>query len=110
MSAEAHNDRPGGYEKQDASVRAVLITTVVALVMLGIALIALWDFYTSTREKVVYEQTLAPQSQQLLELHKLEDSILNGYQFVDSTKGTYRIPIERAMELMAAETAGTPRR
>lgn len=110
MSADAHNDHPSGYEKQDASVRAVLITTVVALVMAGIALVALWDFYVATREKVVYEQELAPTSQQLIDLHKLEDSVLTTYQFVDSTKGTYRIPIKRAMELMAAETAGTPRR
>ena len=110
MSADEHNDHPRGYEKQDASVKAVAITAVVSLIMLALAGVALWDFYVATREKVVFEQELQPTSQQLIELHKLEDSVLTTYQFVDSTKGIYRIPIDRAMELMAAESAGTVRR
>lgn len=110
MSADEHNDHPGGYEKQDASVKAVALTTLVSLLMLGLASVALWDFYVSTRERVVFEQELKPTSQQLIELHKLEDSVLTTYQFVDSTTGIYRIPINRAIELMAAESAGTVRR
>jgi len=110
MSAEEHQSRPSGYEKQDTSVKAVVITTAVSVVMIALALVALWDFYVATREKVVYEQTLRPVSQQLIELQQVEDSLLSRYEFIDSTAGTYRIPIERAMELMADETAGTARR
>ena len=110
MSADEHMDHPSGYEKQDTSTRAILIATAISLVLIAGAVIVLWDYYIVTREAIVYEQALAPRSQQLLELQELEDSLLTTYEFVDSTAGVYRIPIERAMELMASEAAGTGRR
>ncbi|HTX40273.1 MAG TPA: hypothetical protein VMD25_00495 [Acidobacteriaceae bacterium] len=37
----------------------------------------------------------------LMALHQREDLLLNYYSWVDESKGTVRIPIERAMELIA---------
>ena len=37
----------------------------------------------------------------LAELHEREDLLLNHYSWVDQSKGEVRIPIERAMELLA---------
>jgi hypothetical protein len=111
MSAhDTQNDHPSGYEKQDTSIRAVLITTLVTLAVITIAVVALWDYYIATREAVIFEQSLAPESEQLIQLQKLEDSLLTTYEFVDSTSGVYRIPIERAMELLTDEASGTARR
>jgi hypothetical protein len=39
--------------------------------------------------------------QDLANLHEREDLLLNYYSWVDRSKGTVRIPIERAMELIA---------
>lgn len=39
----------------------------------------------------------------LQNLRKSEDAKLNGYQYVDQEKGVVRIPVERAMHLMAEE-------
>lgn len=39
----------------------------------------------------------------LQNLRKSEDAKLNGYQYVDQEKGVVRIPVERAMQLMAEE-------
>lgn len=39
--------------------------------------------------------------QDLADLHEREDLLLNYYSWVDRSKGTVRIPIERAMELIA---------
>lgn len=39
--------------------------------------------------------------QDLVELHEREDLLLNNYSWVDQAQGKVRIPIERAMELMA---------
>ncbi|HUX45199.1 MAG TPA: hypothetical protein VMV57_10650 [Terracidiphilus sp.] len=36
-------------------------------------------------------------------LHEHEDLLLNHYSWVDQSKGTVRIPIDRAMELVAAQ-------
>ncbi len=37
---------------------------------------------------------------------KAEDTVLGGYQYVDKDKGVVRIPVERAMQLMAEEAKG----
>ncbi|MDE3201199.1 MAG: hypothetical protein KGN79_09805 [Acidobacteriota bacterium] len=39
--------------------------------------------------------------QDIVDLHQREDLLLNHYTWVDQGKGTVRIPIERAMELIA---------
>ena len=111
MSDEnAHNENSSGYEKKDTSIRAIVVTTFVAIVLIVIVIVVLWDYFIATREAIVYEQTLAPVSVQLEELQRHEDSILNSYEFVDSTRGVYRIPIDRAMELMAEGGSGTHHR
>ena len=40
-------------------------------------------------------------NQDIAELHQREDLLLNHYSWVDQSKGKVRIPIERAMELIA---------
>ena len=40
-------------------------------------------------------------NQDLADLHEREDLLLNYYSWVDRSKGTVRIPIERAMEIVA---------
>jgi hypothetical protein len=39
--------------------------------------------------------------QEIADMHAKEDLLLENYSYVDRTKGTVRIPIERAMELIA---------
>lgn len=40
-------------------------------------------------------------NQDLADLHEREDLLLNHYSWIDQSKGTVRIPIDRAMELIA---------
>lgn len=40
-------------------------------------------------------------NQDVSDLHAREDLLLNNYSWIDESKGTVRIPIERAMELVA---------
>ncbi len=40
-------------------------------------------------------------NQDVSDLHAREDLLLNNYSWIDESKGTVRIPIERAMELIA---------
>jgi hypothetical protein len=39
--------------------------------------------------------------QEITDMHAKEDLLLENYSWVDQSKGTVRIPIERAMELVA---------
>jgi len=40
-------------------------------------------------------------AQDIADLHAREDLLLSNYSWIDPSKGTVRIPIERAMELIA---------
>jgi len=104
------SDHPSGYETRDTSIRAILITTLATVVFIVIMIIVLYDYFISTREEVIYEQALKPQSPELPALRRVEDSVLNSYELTDSLNRTYRVPITRAMELIAAESAGTTSR
>jgi hypothetical protein len=42
-------------------------------------------------------------------LRAAEDALLHSYAWIDRERGTVRIPIERAIEIIAARTAGTAR-
>jgi NADH:ubiquinone oxidoreductase subunit 4 (subunit M) len=93
-----------GYEKRDVNLPLLIIVSVLTLVVIVAALVLLSQYFVTAKEKVVYEMVLQPESSALRELRARETEILNSYKLLDSTKGVYRIPISRAMELMAEET------
>jgi hypothetical protein len=92
-----------GYEKHDINVPKVIGISVLLIIILVGILIVLNDFFVSEKEKVVYETLLKPESNELLDLRATELDILNSYKTLDAEKGTYQIPIERAMQLLADE-------
>lgn len=106
----AHPSNPKGYEKQDASVRSLVGVIVVSVIVLVIAVVILYDYFISVREEVVYENVLQPESPDLKKLHAAEAEVLTSYRLLDSTKGTYQVPIDSAMALLAREAAGTQAR
>lgn len=52
-----------------------------------------------------YEQIRAKKRLEILQTAREEAKVLNTYGWVDKSKGTVRIPIERAMQLAATELA-----
>lgn len=99
----AGHDEPGGYEKSDVSVpKALVVGLLLTLLIIGFAVV-LNEYFISVTEEIAYEQQLAPESQALRELRAQEAEQLHSYGVVDTAAGTYRIPIERAMELEAGE-------
>lgn len=92
-----------GYEKQDINLRKTIVAGTVVVVVVVSALVILSEYYLSVKEEYVYDLVLKPESVTLRELLATEDEVLNSYKLLDSTSGTYRIPISRAMELMAEE-------
>jgi hypothetical protein len=100
-------DHPSGYEKRDTSIRSIVVAALVTVVALVIAIIILYDYFIATKEAVIYDQSLRPESEELIKVRQAEDSVLNSYELIDPEQRTYRVPIARAMELLAAESAGT---
>lgn len=90
-----------GYERRDAVMKGLITVTVVALIVVVVSVFAVYQLFIATREQIVDEVVLRPESLALRELRAREEMILNAYDVVDYQKGIYRIPIERAMKLVA---------
>jgi hypothetical protein len=96
------NQNPG-YEKSDVGVNKILIYGVIGIIAVVAIIIFVIDYYVATKERLIYETVLKPESKELRELRAREDAVLNSYQVIDSTAGIYQIPIDRAIQLMATE-------
>lgn len=92
-----------GYEKRDINVVKVFVYGIAGLVVLTAIVIFSLDYFTAAREQAVYDAVLKPMSAPLRELRAREEEELNSYAVLDINKGVYRIPVERAMELVAEE-------
>ncbi len=91
------------YEKKDVNVSKIVGFTVAIIILLTAILIFMMEYFIYSREKMVYENVLKPESVELRELRAKEDRILHSYEVVDEEKGVYRIPIDRAMKIVADE-------
>lgn len=119
-STERHTtEHPAsGYERTDLSVRAIaafagtlLITTALTLVLMG------WLLGYFVRLEIRADAPVSPLAEtlppapeprlqadpgrDLQEMRATEDAMLDEYAWVDRRDGTVRIPITRAMELLA---------
>jgi hypothetical protein len=79
------------------------IAFLVILVVLGTK-----EFFRQMFAAEVHRKVEEPVSQQLLDLHKMEDEKLNNYIWVNKANGEVRIPVKRAEELVLARYAGAP--
>jgi len=107
MSGETQSEnRSNGYEKKDLNVRMTVVWAAVTVVFLALALVGVNELFLYYKEKAFYEATLKPLSPDLIELTAREDSVLTTTELIDTAKGIWRIPIEDAMKLKAAEVEG----
>jgi hypothetical protein len=93
-----------GYETRDASIPALVKFTVGLIVVVVVFQFALLGVYRlMERERPEAVATTAPENlyQQLRTLRSDEEKTLGGYGWVDRKAGVVRIPIDRAIELVA---------
>ena len=91
------------YEIRDIPVKSVAIGVVVFILIIGITLFLLYEYYIRVLDDTEYEFKLSKRSKKLMELRKLEDESLNSYKIIDEEKQIYQIPIDRSKELMLDE-------
>jgi len=129
MSAEVHP--PGlGHEHSDVVPRPIVIAGIglaVALIVAGMIALGLFDLFAAYEARVsppanplaaAEGPRLPPEPRlqvhaikDLRELHEAEDALLDHYGWVDKSTGAVRIPVERAIDLLAAragQKATTP--
>jgi hypothetical protein len=120
------------HEEQDMSANAVAlfaVSLVVALVIVHYLAVVMFRHLAlqpasylpptplaASREKFAGPHLLVDQALDMNKLHASEESVLNSYDWVDRDHGIVRIPIDRAIELLAqrgiptnsAEQGGQP--
>lgn len=91
------------FEKKDINTGKIVLYGILGIIFLVIAIIVVWDYFIAVKEEVVREVVLRPESAELRDLRAREIEELNSYRLLDAESGRYRIPIGRAMELLAEE-------
>jgi len=94
-----------GFDRSEPNVRLIAIFGAGTLVLLVVAVLALQYYYDRVLEEQVFVKIQEPVSQTLVDVRAREDEALHSYRYLDREKGTIRLPIERAMELLASESA-----
>lgn len=100
---DAGHGPSAGYEKTDVAVGKVVLVTFAAIVIIGLTALAMELMFVTEKEDQFQKVVFAPESTVLRDLRAREDAELHSYEVVDTANGRYRIPIERAMQLMADE-------
>ncbi len=93
-----------GYETRDIALGKTIAWAVAIIVAIVVSIVGLWEYFITVREELYYESVLKPESSRLREVRAHETELLSSYGVVDSTKGVYRVPIDRAMQLMVDES------
>lgn len=101
MSHAGHKSPPADIRNGLIVLSGIAFTLVVAVLIIFVR-----DYFFVVRNETVTRQQLVPGNPKLEELRTQEEATLGSYGWVDREKGTVRIPIDRAMELVVRESAG----
>jgi len=123
MADEPIHPSPNGsgtYEHKDADVRLIVASTLALILMMVIVCFVMVGIFNAMQtittnragrvtglrnpnvSQVPPEPRLQPHpANELTALHQHEDEILDNYGWVDQKAGVVRIPIDKAMDIMA---------
>lgn len=106
-----------GHENRDIRFGAILLFAFVLAALIGIVHVVVTAWEKRRPPVPAVEKPLTPprgpgllvnQSRDMEQLRALEEATLHSYGWVDQERGIVRIPIERAMELVAEREGKTP--
>lgn len=103
MADNQEHRESSGYEKSDVRVGWLVGIAAGIVAFIIISVVLLNEFFLMSKEEMIYDVALAPESQALRELHAHEAEVLGSYGVVSADSAVYRIPIKRAMQLVADE-------
>lgn len=94
-----------GFDRSEVQTVPVVVVTVVIVGFIVAVCIGCAIYYNSFRDAQVERLQLEPVSQDYLDLQAREQKHLNSYGTIDKAAGIVRVPIEKAMDLVIAESA-----
>jgi hypothetical protein len=95
--------------KSGSIERTIIVWSVVTAVLVVGLVLVVWKYALAPLQTGAPSPTQTSSSADLQEIRRVEDSILSSYQLIPSNAGTYRVPIQRAMELIASEWTAAAR-
>lgn len=108
--AMPHHSANGGHEMSDFSWTTVLwLIPLSAVTLLVFFFVSIFWFKSAKDSELALKQSLY-QTTELNAYRAKESEILSSYKMLDNATGRVRIPIARAMELIAKENQDKPGR
>jgi hypothetical protein len=112
-----HSPNGAGHEQSEVSVRLIVVSLAflaVATAIVFVLVIGIFRYFYSsysTAESIKQAQPVIPPEprievapyEQLQQLRVKEDHILNSYAYVDKGSGVVRVPIDKAIDMLAAK-------
>ena len=89
----------------DPNVQNSAIVGIISAILLFVIIVGLQALFYSMHEDELQIKVYTQTSEELRAVRAQQLEQLNSYGYVDPNAGTVHIPIERAMELVAAEAA-----
>ena len=93
------------YDHRDARAGLIAAVSGAILVLLVAMIVGVYWLYVVTYERIDQQVYSGAPSKELLAIREREEENLHRYSFIDKEKGVVRIPIDKAMEILAAEYA-----
>jgi hypothetical protein len=103
-----------GHEQREVSVRFIVVslfTLLIGAFLVCLLVVGIFQYFHTTYippQSTQVQPQLPPQPRveekpylQLQNLRTLEDHVLNTYAWVDQNQGTVRIPVDRAIDMLA---------
>jgi hypothetical protein len=116
MEQTAHHSPNGaGHEQSEVSVRLIVVSLAflaVGTFLVFVLVVGIFRyFYDTDKTAEALRQGVIPPEprievapyEQLQQLRAHEDHVLNSYAWVDKSTGTVRVPIDRAIDMLAAK-------
>ena len=96
-----------GVDYDHREARAGLIAAVSGgiLALLVVMIIGVYWLYVVAYERIDQQVYSGAPSRELMAIREREEENLHRYSFIDKDKGVVRIPIDRAMDILAADFA-----
>lgn len=94
-----------GFDADEPNVKGLFLFLSGMVVMFIVVAVSVTYYFNYSYEQVEQQQVLGMPSEQLAELRAREAWNLTHYGYLDKGKGQVRLPIARAMELVASEAA-----
>ncbi|NOZ03174.1 MAG: hypothetical protein GXO92_01005 [FCB group bacterium] len=103
MNTKADRNKNSSYKSNAVSTWDVIKIALVSIVILVFIVFLTYEFFLKSKERAVYENLFQPESEKLVSVRKQADRKLHSYAVIDSEKNVYRIPIEKAIDLIVNE-------